>query len=114
MARSEGAGAFGEDGEDAARDEKLVATIQGFGIGGAVAIGIVFVAHNGDTGEEEAREEIFLELGGDEESGGRENGFVDPAIDGAVAVKCDDEGGAGDVRARGKDLDTREVGASAK
>jgi hypothetical protein len=110
MARAERAGAFGKDGEDAAGSEELLAALHGFGVGGAVAV--VFVADDRDAGEEEAGEKIFAELCGDEESGGGEDGFVDPAVDGAVAVEGDEESGAVEAGARGKDLDAGEVAAS--
>jgi hypothetical protein len=112
MARAERAGAFGEDGEDAAGGEKLLAVLHGFGVDGAIAV--VFVADDRDAGEKESSEKIFAELRGDKEDGGGENGFVDPAVDGAIAVESDEKSGAMEAGARGEDLEAREVAASAE
>ena len=109
VSRTERAGAFGEDSEGAARTEEVVAAVHGVGVTRVAAFGLVFVADDGDAGEEQASEKILLQLCGNHEGGERENGFVDPAVDGAVTVECDDEGGTGKGGARGKDVDARKV-----
>jgi hypothetical protein len=114
MAGAEGTGAFGKDGEGVAGSKEFVAAVHGIGIAGAVVFGLIFVADDGDAGKEEAGEKIFLELRGDHERGRGEDGFVDPTVDGAVAVKGDDEGGTGEGGACGKDVDAREVDTGAK
>ena len=116
MTRAEGTGAFGENGEDTAGGEKFMAEIHGSGVRGTVA-GVllrIFIADDGNACEEEAGEEIFAELGGNEERGGGEDGFVNPAVDGTVAVKCDEERGASEARSGREDLDAREINASAE
>jgi len=114
MTGSKRAGAFGEDGEDTAGGEELLASHHGFGVGGAAGVGLVFVPNDGDAGEEGASEEIFAQLGSNEEGGGREDGLINPAVDGPIAVKGDEERGAGEVRARGKDVDAREIKVGAQ
>lgn len=112
MTRAEGAGAFGEDGEDAAGSEEVLTELHGGGVGGAVAL--VFVANDGDAGEEDFGEKISAKLCGDEKSGAREDGFVDPAIHGAVAMKGDEECGTGKARGGGEGFDAGEVETGAE
>lgn len=114
MTGAEGAGAFGKDGESAAGGEEFVAAVHCLSVARVVAFGLVLFANDGDAGKEETREKISLELGGDHKDGGGEDGFVDPAVDGTVAMECDEESGAGEGGARGKDVEARKIETGAE
>jgi hypothetical protein len=53
-------------------------------------------------------------LGSNEEAGSGENGFVHPAVGGAVAMKDDEKSRASEPRGGWQDLDAREINVGAE